>query len=107
MVFGTALDIVEHCGVARHVFLDFPLGNPVGRPFDVTMQHEVLELGLGLLESASSARASVEAPFVWGEDTSWKELIFSDERPFLEGEAYDNWMEAKKKYREQKVADSQ
>lgn len=106
MVFGTARDIVEHCGVARHVFVDFPLGNPIGRPFDEDMQHEVLELGLGLLESATSARSIVEAPFVWGEDTSWKKLIFSDERPFLEGDAYDDWMAAKKKYREQKESES-
>ena len=107
VVFGTAKDIVEHCGVARHVFVDFPLGNPVGKPFDEAMQHQILELGLSLLETAQEPRTTVQAPVVWEGDVSWKELIFSDERPFLEGEAYENWMAAKDKYREQKGKDSQ
>ena len=107
VVFGTARDIVEHCGVARYVFVDFPLGNPCGRPFDESMQHEVIELGLGLLESAEKPRHTVQAPLVWSEDTRWKELIFSEEQPFLEGEAYDNWIAAKKRYREKKAKEQQ
>ncbi len=30
VIMGTARDIVEHCGVARLVFSDFPLGSPCG-----------------------------------------------------------------------------
>lgn len=102
VTFGTARDIVELCGVARYVFVDFPLGNPCGRPFDTTMQHSIIELGLGLLETATGPRLTVQAPVVWSDDERWKELIFSDEQPFLEGEAYDNWMEAKQSYRDNK-----
>ncbi len=105
VVFGTARDIVEHCGVARYVFVDFPLGNPCGKPYDVDMQHEILELGLDLLETATEPRTTVVAPHEWGPDTTWKDLIFTEERPFLEGEAYDNWMAAKAKYRRQKAAE--
>ena len=103
VVFGTARDIVEHCGVARFVFVDFPLGNPCGKPFDIDMQHEIVSLGLGLLESASGPRATVQAPMIWSDDTSWKDLIFSEEQPFLEGESYDNWIAAKERYRDKKA----
>ena len=40
---------------------------------------------------------------VWSEDTRWKELIFTEEQPFLEGEAYDNWIAAKQRYRDKKA----
>jgi len=103
VVFGTARDIVEHCGVARFVFVDFPLGNPCGRPYDTEGQHRILEMGLDLLETATEPRTTVVAPDVWGPDTTWKDLIFTEERPFLEGEAYDNWMAAKAKYRRLKA----
>ena len=41
VVIGSARDIVEHCGVARFVFTDFPLGNPCGHPWRRDMQREV------------------------------------------------------------------
>jgi len=38
VIMGCAKDIVEHCGVPRFLFSDFPLGNSAGRPFDVESQ---------------------------------------------------------------------
>jgi hypothetical protein len=52
VIMGCAKDIVEHCGVPRFVWSDFPLGNSAGRPFDVESQAQTLELALRLLESA-------------------------------------------------------
>jgi D-proline reductase (dithiol) PrdB len=104
VVFGTAKDIVEHCGVARFVFTDFPLGNSCGRSFDPEHQHEVIELGLQLLEHATAPRTTVQSPAVWSEDDRWKELIFTDEQPFLSGEALENWLAAKQRYRDKKAA---
>ncbi len=104
VMFGTAKDIVEHCGVARFVFVDFPLGNSCGRSFDAEHQHEVIELGLQLLERATAPRTTVQAPAVWGEDDSWKKLIFTDEQPFLSGEALENWEKAKQRYRDARAA---
>jgi len=69
---GCAKDIVEHCGVPRFVFSDFPLGNSAGRPFDVESQAQTLELALRLLESAPAARTTVQSPQRWSEDASWK-----------------------------------
>ena len=104
VVYGTAKDIVEHCGVSRFVFVDFPLGNSCGRSFDTEHQHEVIELGLQLLEHASAPRTTVQAPAIWSDDDSWKQLIFTDEQPFLSGEALANWEAAKQRYRDKKAA---
>ena len=38
VIMGCAKDIVEHCGVPRFLWSDFPLGNSAGRPFDVESQ---------------------------------------------------------------------
>jgi hypothetical protein len=73
VILGSARDVVEHCGVPRFVFTDFPLGNPAGKPYDATMQREILLLGLSLLETATAPRTTVQSPFVWSEDQSWRE----------------------------------
>ena len=72
-VVGSARDIVEECGVARFLFSDFPLGNPCGKPYDIPMQGEIAGRALDLLESATMARTTVQLPYVWDEDASWKD----------------------------------
>jgi D-proline reductase (dithiol) PrdB len=72
VIMGCAKDIVEHCGVPRFLFSDFPLGNSAGRPFDTASQVETLELGLQLLERAPAARTSVQSPLRWSTDAAWK-----------------------------------
>jgi D-proline reductase (dithiol) PrdB len=69
---GAAKDIVEHCGVPRFVFSDFPLGNSAGKPFDVESQAATLELALRVLESAPGPRTTVQSPQRWSDDASWK-----------------------------------
>ena len=51
VIIGAARDIVEHCGVARFLFTDFPLGNPCGEPEKVDMQRAIFTGALDLLES--------------------------------------------------------
>ena len=72
VIMGCAKDIVEHCGVPRFLWSDFPLGNSCGRPFDVESQRRTLELALRVLESAPAARTTVQSPLRWSEDASWK-----------------------------------
>ena len=72
VVIGCARDIVEECGVARFLFSDFPLGNPCGRPYDVAMQRAIVGYALDLLESARLPRTTVQTPFRWSEDETWK-----------------------------------
>lgn len=99
VVIATARDIVEHCGVPRLLFVDFPLGNPCGEPYDVDQQRAIFEQGLALLESATAPRTTVEAGYRWSGGEAWKELIFTEEQPFLIGAAYDEWMARKEAYR--------
>jgi len=77
VIMGCARDIVEHCGVPRLLFSDFPLGNGAGRPFDVDSQAATLELALRVLESAPVARTTVQSPLRWRDDADWK-LDFSN-----------------------------
>ena len=72
VIMGCAKDIVEHCGVPRFLFSDFPLGNSAGRPFDIDSQRQTLELALRVLESAPAARTTVQSPLRWSEDAAWK-----------------------------------
>ncbi len=72
VVMGAAKDIVEHVGVPRLLFSDFPLGNAAGRPRDVASQDETLELALRLLESARAPRTTLQSPLRWSDDPAWK-----------------------------------
>jgi len=72
VIMGCAKDIVEHCGVARFLFSDFPLGNSAGRPHDVDSQELTLELALALLDTAAEARTTLQSPLRWSESAEWK-----------------------------------
>ena len=72
VVLGCAKDIVEHVGVPRFVFSDFPLGNAAGRPHDVASQDATLALALALLEAAPAARTTVQSPLRWSDSAEWK-----------------------------------
>ena len=67
-IIGSALDVVEHCGVPRLLFTDFPLGNPCGYPGRRDMQKAIVRQGLGLLEAAPGPRTTAKAPFAWKEE---------------------------------------
>ena len=75
VVIGSARDIVEECGVARFLFTDFPLGNPCGKPWDKEMQSAIMEMALDLLQGAWQPRTTVQAPFVWSEDDTWRPVF--------------------------------
>jgi glycine/betaine/sarcosine/D-proline reductase family selenoprotein B len=72
VVMGCAKDIVEHCGVPRFLFSDFPLGNSAGKPHDQASQDQTLELALKLLESAVGPRTTLQSPIRWNDDGRWK-----------------------------------
>jgi len=73
VIIGSALDIVEHCGVPRFLFTDFPLGNPCGHPWRRDMQKEIVRQAVRLIEAAAGPRTTVKAPFSWKEDgASWR-----------------------------------
>jgi hypothetical protein len=72
VIMGCAKDIVEHAGVPRFLYSDFPLGNSAGKPFDGESQAATLELALRVLETAPAARTTVQSPQRWSDDASWK-----------------------------------
>jgi len=74
---GCAKDIVEHVGVPRFLFSDFPLGNPAGKPKDAASQAFTMELALKVLEGAPGPRTTVQSPLRWRDDPDWK-LDFSN-----------------------------
>lgn len=72
MILGSAIDIVEHCGVPRFYFVDFPLGNPCGKPYDLDMQQSIVAAALNLFERASEPRTLVKDPNGWESD-EWRQ----------------------------------
>ena len=72
VVMGAARDIVEHAGIPRFLFSDFPLGNAAGKPHDIASQAFTLELALRVLESAPAPRTTVQSPLRWAADAAWK-----------------------------------
>jgi hypothetical protein len=73
VIMGCARDIVEQAGVARFLFSDFPLGNSCGKPGDPATQRALLAMALDLLESATAPRTTVQSPYRWSDDASWKD----------------------------------
>lgn len=72
IVMGCAKDIVEHVGVPRFLFSDFPLGNAAGKPRDRESQRFTLDLALKTLATAPAARTTVQSPLKWSDSHTWK-----------------------------------
>ena len=95
VVMACAKDIVEHCGVPRLLFTDFPLGNPCGEPLKVEQQQAIFSMALDLLESARAPRTTVQTPFIWPQGDEWKETFMTKEQPFLDEKGMQLWLQAK------------
>lgn len=94
VVVGSARDIVEECGVARFLFTDFPLGNPCGKPWDKEMQRAIMDMALDLLQYACQSRTTVQTPFIWSEDETWRQVFMHVSEEQLE--AYKKAGEARR-----------
>ena len=105
VVIANARDIVEHCGVARLLFTDFPLGSPCGEPGNGSMQSAVVGAALKLLEGATEARTTVQAPYTWSRGEAWKETVFTAEQPWKNAEETEEWLRKKELYRRLKAGD--
>jgi len=105
VVLGCARDIVEHVGVPRFLFSDFPLGNAAGRPNDPVSCNQTLALALRLLHQADAPRTTVQSPLRWAEDSSWKSLYcnidrLSEEEIRLKREDFDRQKEVARRNRD-------
>lgn len=72
VISACAKDIVEHVGVPRLLFNNFPLGNSAGLPNDSSSQVEIASLALNLLETATKPRTTKQSPFTWSGDEDWQ-----------------------------------
>ena len=101
VIMGCAKDIVEHAGVPRLLFSDFPLGNGAGRPHDIASQDATLGFALDLLEAAAGPRTTYSSPLSWSAEHGWKQDYCNAERltpdeiaqrrkAFDDGKAADN-----------------
>ncbi len=99
VVIGAARDIVEHCGVARFVFVDFPLGSPCGEPWNVPQQREIFQTALDLLSNAKAPRTTVAPSYQWSKGDDWKRLVFSEEQPWQDPDTKAKWLARKDEYR--------
>ncbi|MDR0701850.1 MAG: hypothetical protein LBF61_05470 [Azoarcus sp.] len=80
VLMGCARDVVEHCGVPRFLFSDFPLGNAAGRPGDSASQAATLELALKLLAEAPAPLTTWQSPQTWAARDDWKRDYANPER---------------------------
>lgn len=64
---SSARDVTERVRPPRSAFLNFPLGNQVGRPGDPEGQRAILWDALRLIETATEPGAIVDLPHVWPE----------------------------------------
>jgi hypothetical protein len=73
VIMGCAKDIVEHVGVPRFLFSDFPLGNAAGRPNDPASQVATLAMALNMLETAQHPRSTRQSDLRWLGAADWKD----------------------------------
>lgn len=73
VIIGSGRDIVEQCGVPRFLFVDYPLGNPCGKPNDTEDQRSIVGAGLDVLEQAFAPRTTVQAAVTWSDDNRWRD----------------------------------
>ena len=103
VTYTNARDIAASAGNPRQIFLNYPLGNPAGRPHDPENQRSVLAEGLKLLENADRPGIIIDLPYVWSDSREWIAKFMTDEQPFISDDAEARRQELLKKAREQKA----
>lgn len=72
VIMGCAKDIVEHVGVPRLMFSNFPLGNGAGLPYDRDSQVETARMAVQMIADAKEARTTVQSPYEWSGEVNWQ-----------------------------------
>lgn len=67
VVISTARDISAQVKPPRTAFVNAPMGNTFGRPFDHERQRSILRDALRMLETATSGGTFIDLPYEWGE----------------------------------------
>lgn len=72
VVIGSALDILEAGNAPRSVFVDYPLGHTVGRPFDPANQRAIVRDALAAFESITTPGEINHLDYRWSDSDAWK-----------------------------------
>ena len=67
VLVSTGRDLTAQVRPPRSAFVNFPMGNPFGRPGDAQTQRAILEAALRLGERSDEAGLIVDLPQEWGE----------------------------------------
>ncbi len=67
VLVSTGRDLTVNVLPPRTVFVNFPMGNPFGRPHDRNMQRRILMDALQLAVTAGRGGEFVDLPYEWGE----------------------------------------
>jgi D-proline reductase (dithiol) PrdB len=103
VTYTNARDIAASAGNPRQIFLNYPLGNPAGRPHDSDNQREVLGAGLKLLEEADKPGIIVDLPDVWSDSKAWIDNFMTAKQPFISEQTETKRQELVQKARQQKA----
>lgn len=78
VMLSCARDITASAFPPRAVYVNYPLGNTSGRPYDLENQREIVEEALRVLEEATEAGRIVDTAHLWSEDESWMGRVYGD-----------------------------
>ena len=79
VMLASARDITASAFPPRAVFVNYPLGNTAGRPFDPRNQRAIVAQALSVLESATRPGVIVDTPHVWRPDDDWMERVYDED----------------------------
>ena len=65
VVVSTGRDLSAQVRPPRTVFVNFPMGNPFGKPFDKVRQRTILLDALRALENVKRAGEMIDLPYQW------------------------------------------
>ena len=65
VVVSTGRDLSAQVRPPRTVFVNFPMGNPFGKPFDKAQQRTILLDALHALESIKRGGEMIDLPYEW------------------------------------------
>ena len=65
VVVSTGRDLSAQVRPPRTVFVNFPMGNPFGKPFDKVRQRTILFDALRALESIKRGGEIIDLPYEW------------------------------------------
>ena len=68
VVVSTGRDLSAQVNAPRTVFVNFPMGNPFGKPFDKAQQRAILRDALYALESVKVGGTLIDLPYAWDKE---------------------------------------